>query len=65
MVGIGMDTASLKAKLFQHLASLKEEVLYYVFLDLRKVYDDMYHKCCLEILVVYGVRPQINILLRT
>ena len=37
-----MDTASLKAKLFQHLASLKEEVLYYVFLDLRKVYDDMY-----------------------
>ena len=41
-VGMGMDTAPLKAKIFQHLASMREEVLYYVFLDLRKVYDYMY-----------------------
>ena len=42
-VGMGMDTASLKAKIFQHLGSMREEVIYYVSLDLRKVYDDMYH----------------------
>ena len=42
-VDMGMYTASLKAKIFRNLGSMREEVLYYVFLDLRKVYDDMYH----------------------
>ena len=40
-VGRGTDTVSLEAKLFKHLMSMREEVLYYVFLNLRKVYYAM------------------------
>ena len=40
-VGRGMDTASLESKLFQHITLIRYEVLYYVFLKSRKLYDAM------------------------
>ena len=40
-VGRGTGTATLKAKLLQKLAALREEVLYVIFLELHKEYDDL------------------------
>ena len=40
-VGRGTDTTSLEANLFKHLMSMREEVLYYVFLNPSEVYYDM------------------------
>ena len=37
--GCGTGTATLEAKLLQHLAAMREEVLYMIFLDLTKAYD--------------------------
>ena len=37
--GRGTGTATLKAKLLQQLAAMKEEFLYVIFLDLTKAYD--------------------------
>ena len=37
--GRGKGTATLEAKLIQQLASMREEVLYVIFLDLHKAYD--------------------------
>ena len=43
-------TATLKAKLLQKLAALREEVLYVLLLDLHKVYDALDRSRCLNIL---------------
>ena len=48
-------TATLKSKLLQQLASMMEEVLYVIFMDLHKVYDALDSYRCLEILEGYGV----------
>ena len=45
--GCGTVTASLKAKLRQQLASMREEVLYAVFMDLHKVYEALDRDGCL------------------
>ena len=37
--GCGTGTATLKAKLLQQLAAMREEVLYVIFLDLHKSYE--------------------------
>ena len=37
--GRGTGTATLKAKLLQQLADMREEILYVIFLDLTKAYD--------------------------
>ena len=37
--GCGTGTATLEDKLLQQLASLREEVLYVIFMDLHKVYE--------------------------
>ena len=37
--GHGTDTATLEFKLLQQLASLREEFLHIIFLDLHKAYD--------------------------
>ena len=37
--GRGTGTATLEAKLLQQLATMREEVLYVIFLDLTKAYD--------------------------
>ena len=55
LVGSGMGTASLKAKLIQHMTSIREEVLYQIFLELYKAYDDLDREICLEILWGYIV----------
>ena len=51
-------TATLKSKLLQQLAALWEEVLYVIFLDLRKAYNNLETSRCLEILEGYGVGPR-------
>ena len=50
-------TATLKAKLINRLASMREEVLYVIFMELHKAYDDLDRDICLEILEGYGVGP--------
>ena len=55
--GRGTGTATLEAKLIQQLASMREEVLYVIFLDLQKAYDALERSMCLEILEGYGVGP--------
>ena len=62
--GHGMGTASLKAKFLQHLMARREEILYEVFLDLRKAYDALDRERCMEILVGYGVGPRIERIIR-
>ena len=52
-------TPSLKSNLLQQLMSMREEVLYEIFLDIHKYYDTLYHVCCIEILVEFGVGPQV------
>ena len=56
--GCGTGTANLEAKLLQQLAALMEEVLYVIFLDLRKAYNNLETSRCLEILEGYGVGPR-------
>ena len=41
-----------------------EEVVYKVLLYLSKVYDLIYRECCIDIIVVYGVGPWMECLLR-
>ena len=61
----GTSTATLKAKLLQKLAALREEVLYVIFLDLNKAYDTLDRSRCLEILEGYDVGPRARRLLQT
>ena len=56
--GRGTGTATLEAKLLQQLEALREEVLYFIFLDLHKAYDTLDRSRCLEILEGYSVGPQ-------
>ena len=63
--GSGTGTATLEAKLLQKLAALREEVLYVIFLDLHKVYDDLDRSRCLDIMEGYGVGPRSRRLLQT
>ena len=55
--GRGTGTATLKAKLIQQLAAMKEEVLYVIFLDLNNAYNALDRDICLEILEGYGMGP--------
>ena len=48
--GRGTGTATLEAKLLKHIAALRKEVLYVIFLDLHKEYDALDRSRCLEIL---------------
>ena len=63
--GHGTGTANLKTKLLQQLAAMKEEVLYMIFLDLHKAYDDLDRSRCLDILEGYGMGPRARRLLGT
>ena len=63
--GRGTVTATLESKLLQQLASLREEVLYVIFMDLHKAYDALDRSRCLEILERYGVGPRSRRLLQT
>ena len=48
--GCGTGTATLEAKLLQHLSALREEFLYVIFLDLHKACDALDRSRYLEIL---------------
>ena len=61
--GCGTGTATLKAKLLQQLAAIREEVLYVIFLDLTKAYDALDRSRTLEILKGYGLGERIRRLL--
>ena len=61
--GRGTGTATLKAKLLQPLAAMREEVLYMIFLDLTKAYDALDRSRSLEILKGYGVGERVRRLL--
>ena len=50
-----MGTASLEAYFLQQLTEMREEVLYEVFLDLRKVHGALDIEQYMDILMVYGV----------
>ena len=52
-----MGTATLEEKLAQQLAFLQQEMIYEVFVDLKKAYDAMDRNQYLEILRGYGVGP--------
>ena len=46
----GTGTATLEANLLQQIAAWREEVMYVIFLDLRKAYDALGRSRCLDIL---------------
>ena len=62
--GRGTGTATLEAKMLQKLAAMREEVLYVIFLDLTKAYDDLDRSRSLERLKGYGVGERVRRLLR-
>ena len=61
--GRGTGTATLKAKLIQQIAALREEVLYMILLELHKAYNALDRSRCLETPEGYGIRPQARNLL--
>ena len=44
-------TSNLEAKLLQHIVSMREAIIYKVFLDLQKAYDALYQYRCLKIIM--------------
>ena len=54
-VVLGRGTITLEAKMLQQLASMREEVLFVIFLDLHKAYYALDRDRYLEILEGYGV----------
>ena len=56
--GQGTGTASLKAKMLHQLESIREEVIYDIFLDLHKAYGSLDRERCLDILLGYVVGPR-------
>ena len=61
--GRGTGTATLEAKLLQQLASMRNEVLYVIFLDLTKACDALDRSRSLEILKGYRVGDRVRRLL--
>ena len=61
----GMSTSALNSKLLQQLTSTREAVLYEIFLDLQKVYNDLLQDRCLKNLAAYKLGPRSLQLLRT
>ena len=48
--GCVTGNASLDSKLLQYLVSMREEVLYVIFLDMHKAYDALDRDRCMDIL---------------
>ena len=61
--GRGTGTATLESNIFQQLARLAHELLFQVFLDVRKVYDLLNIRICLYILTGYGMGPNLACIL--
>ena len=58
-------TATLESNLDQHLAIISPEPLLQVFLDIRKAYDSLDREKCLELLIRYGVGPNLTRLIKS
>ena len=50
-----MGTATLESKLAYQLVDIVHELLFQVFLDVRKAYDSLDRVWCMEILRGYGM----------
>ena len=57
-MGRGTGTATLKIKLLQQIATLREAFLHAIFLYLHKAYNTLEKSRCLGILEGYGVGPR-------
>ena len=62
--GRGTGTSTLETKSVHQLATLREEFLYVLFLDLHKAYATLDRSRCLDILECYGVGHQAFQILR-
>ena len=62
-IGRGMGTSIMELKLAQDLASVDQDPIFLVFLDLRKSYDNLYHGYLLQTLDGYGVGTNIQVIL--
>ena len=63
--GRGTSSATLEAKLDQQLAGLAREPLLQIFLDIRKAYNSLDRGRCLEVLIGYGMGPNLAHLLNS
>ena len=61
----GTGTSTLKAKLIQHLTSMRGVVLYNISPVIQTAYNSLDRDRCLEIFAEYGVSPRALQLLRT
>ena len=62
--GWGTGTTSLEENLLQKLTTMKEEVLYDIFLEIKKAYDALDRDRCINILVAYRFGQRTKRLLR-
>ena len=56
--GRGIGTALLEINMIQQMTTMREDILYEVFLDLQKSYDALEWDRYMEILVGYEIRPR-------
>ena len=63
--GCGTGTAALKTNLLQYITSMREAVIYEIFLDLQKLYNTLDRDKRLEIIAAYGVVPRELFILQT
>ena len=52
--GRKMGTNALDTKLLQQLSAMREVVLFKIFLDLQKAYNELNRDRCLVIITAYG-----------
>ena len=62
--GRGAGTADLVAKILQQSTAMRELVLFEVFLDIQKAYNNLDRERVLELLISYAVAPRMVQLLR-
>ncbi len=53
----GTDTAIMEDKLAQQMAFMEQELWFMAFINLKKAFDSMEQEQCLDILLGYGVGP--------
>ncbi len=60
----GTGTGIIEAKLAPQLAQLEQTPFFGIFINLQKAFDAMDWGCCLEILALHGIGPQMKCLIR-